>query len=92
MNTTFSVNVGSYWSDFKFGVQNGVCRNGFDSWKGERNTTFSVHIESHWPDFKLGVQNGFFFRIGILLLAATGSGTLHFLCILAHTCPILNLG
>ena len=25
--TTFSVHIGSDWPDFKFGVQNGVCRN-----------------------------------------------------------------
>ena len=50
-----------------------------------------MHISSYWPDFKLGVQNGFF-RIGILLLAGKGRGTLHFLCILAHTGQILNWG
>ena len=27
-NTTFSVHIGSYWPNFKFGVQNGVCCNG----------------------------------------------------------------
>ena len=32
-----------------------------------------------------------FFSNGMLLLAGKGSGTLHFLCILAHTGTILNL-
>ena len=49
-----------------------------------------MHIGSYWPDFKFGVQNGVC-RNGMLLLAGKGSGTLHFLCILAHTGPILNL-
>ena len=34
--TKFSVHIGSDWPDFKFGVQNGVCRNDiFFNWKEE---------------------------------------------------------
>ena len=47
-------------------------------------------IGSHWPDFKFRIQNGFFRNV-TLWLAGKGSGTLHFLCILALTGTILNL-
>ena len=49
------------------------------------------NICSSWPYFKFGVKNEVY-RNGILFLAGKGSGTLHFLCILAHTDPFLNLG
>ena len=50
-----------------------------------------MHIGSYWADFKFGVKNDFI-RDGNLLLAGKESGTLHFLCIFAHTGMIINWG